>query len=453
MSMMPKDQSRRAIIWIRAAMAILLSASVSQGAFSQEPSSVEITVERDAVFFDRDFDLRVRGLDPRSEAIITVSATDARGQSWWGQNVYVADDNGEIDPSRQRPIRGMYSGSHSMAPFWSMTGAERFYTSSSADIRIRASNDDRILAERSVRWLSPRDHPDVIKETIRRPELVANLYLPSRRQGPVPAIVVLGGSGGGFNGERASLLATHGFAALDVAYFGVEGTPKYFVESMPLEYFMEAVSSLEHDPRIDASRIAVMGKSYGAQLALLLASHEQRIRLVIAEAPSSFVTGTPATYPVGPVSSAWSLGGEAFPFLRASGGDDEPVDPEQISVATSGEATLEEMPAARRAAIPAEQINGPVLLITGEADRLWASTIMAEQLTRRMEANGFEHVVRHLRYPDAGHNIGGGEQAYGVPNLPPKDRGDSRGGTRQGNSAAGVAAWAEVLAFLRSHFH
>ena len=107
--------------------------------------------------------------------------------------------------------------------------------------------------------------------------------------------------------------------------------------------------------------------------------------------------------------------------------------------------------AARRAAIPSEQINGPALLITGEADRLGPSTTMAEQLTRRMEAHGFEHTVRHIHYQDAGHNLAGGEQAYGVPNLPPMDRGHAREGTWEGNSVAGVAAWAKVLSFLHSH--
>jgi len=84
---------------------------------------------------------------------------------------------------------------------------------------------------------------------IRRSDLVANLYLSGNRQGPVPAVLVLGGSGGGFNSERASLLATHGYAALNVAYFGVEGTPKYFIETIPIEYFMGVVSLLESDAR------------------------------------------------------------------------------------------------------------------------------------------------------------------------------------------------------------
>lgn len=449
---MSSKKKSGSITTILAAVGIVLTATVVEGAFAQAPLPVEIALAGDSLFFDRDLGLHIRGLDSTSEVVVTVSATDARGQAWWSQNVYLPDDEGEIDPSRQGPIRGTYSGVHSMGPFWSMVGAERFDTSSGADLRIRVSRNDTILADRSVKWLSPRDHEDVIREAVRRPDLVANLYLPRRRQDPVPAVLVLGGSGGGFNGERASLLATHGYAALDVAYFGVEGTPEYFVESVPLEYFMGAVSILEQDPRIDASRIAVMGKSYGAQLALLLASHDSRISLVSAEAASSFVTGTSATYPVGPTMSAWSLAGEGFPFLRAEGRTDASVDPKQISISSSGEVALDQVPAARRAAIPAERINGPVLLLTGGDDRLWESTVMAEQLIRRMTANDFTHGVRHVHYPDAGHNIGGGEQAYGVPNLPPRDRGNSSGGTRQGNSVAGVAGWLEVLAFLRSHF-
>lgn len=439
------------MIRILTAAVILIPATLPREASGQTSSSVEIVMASDSLFFDRDLRLQIRGLDAGSEVIVTVSATDAREQSWWSQNVYAADEHGVVDPARQAPLRGTYEGIHSMGPFWSMVGAERFHTDSSAHLRIRASSQSGILAERSVEWLSPRDHPDVIRETVRRPDLVADLYLPRRRQGPVPVVIVLGGSGGGLNGERASLLATHGYAALDIAYFGVEGTPRYFVESMPLEYFMGAVDALERDARIDASSIAVMGKSYGAQLALLLASHDPRIRLVVAEAPSSFVTGTPSTYPEGPVSSAWSLDGDGFRFLRVRQDADEPVNPRQISVSISGELALEQVPAARGAAIPAERINGPVLLITGEADRVWPSTVMADQLSRRMAAHGFEHDVRHVHYPDAGHNLGGGEQAFGVPGLPEKDRGNTRGGTQQGNAIAGIAAWAEVLSFLSSH--
>jgi dipeptidyl aminopeptidase/acylaminoacyl peptidase len=450
--MTSKKWCLRAIGQISVWIFILLTTGRNQDIFAQTHSSFDIITNSDTLFFDREIGLHVQGLHPSSETIITVSTTDAKGQSWWSQNVYISDKHGEVDPSLQRPIRGTYSGIHSMGPFWSMVGGERFHTSSSTNLYIKVSDESGLLTKHKLKWLSPLADSSVAIEGIRHSDLVANLYLPKDRSGPVPVIIVLGGSGGGFNSERASLLATHGYAALDVAYFGVQGTPKYFVETMPLEYFMGAVNFLKKDPRIDTSRIAVMGKSYGAQLSLLLACYESRIKLVIVEAPSSFITGTSATYPVGAVSSAWSLHGKPFPFLQEKSEKDGPVSPAQITISTSGERALEENPAANRAAIPAEEINGPVLLISGKSDSLWPSTVMAEQLSHRMKANGFEYEVKHISYPDAGHNMGGGEQAYGVPNLPPKDRGDSRGGTREGNSIAGAAAWKEVLAFLQAHF-
>ncbi|MEO1084227.1 MAG: acyl-CoA thioesterase/bile acid-CoA:amino acid N-acyltransferase family protein, partial [Acidobacteriota bacterium] len=356
-------------------------------------------------------------------------------QEWWSQNVFVADDHGDVDPARHPPVRGTYQGVHATGPFWSMVGGRRFSTESDAEVRIRVADKNGVLAERRMKWLSPRSHPGVTREQIRRQGLVADLYLPADPSGPAPAIVVVGGSGGGFNSERASLLATHGYAALDVAYHGVEGTPRYFIETLPIESFMRAIDLLQEDSRIDASRLAVMGKSYGAQLALLWASFDPRIGLVIAEAPSAYVTGTPASYPFGPVASAWSYAGRALPF-RPSG---------EVSGEVSGAIDEE-------AVIPAERIQGPVLLLTGQADGLWESTPMATRLMRRLKVHQFGHAMSHFQYPEAGHNLGGGEQAYGVPNLPPKERGSSSGGTREGNSAAGVAAWAEALAFLRSHF-
>jgi len=163
--MTPQDWFHWTVIWTLAGVVTVFCATGSHEAFGHEGSPVEIVVERDTAFFDREIGLWVRGLDPNSETIITMSTTDARGQSWWSQNVYVADENGQVDPSYQGPVRGTYSGVQAMGPFWSMVGAGRFYTSSDSDVYGRISNDEEILAERSVLWLSPRDHPFVAKET------------------------------------------------------------------------------------------------------------------------------------------------------------------------------------------------------------------------------------------------------------------------------------------------
>lgn len=421
------------------AIVLGLSALAPQPVLGQG-ARAQVLVDRDSLFFDRRMKLRVKGLEPGVETVLTVSVDDARKQRWWSQNVYVADGNGEVDPSSHEPVRGTYSGVHGMGPLWSMVGGERFFTRSSAEVSIQVSQKGTVLGERTVAWLSPRSHPGVTRESLRGPGFAAELYLPASGTRPVPAVLVLGGSGGGFNAERASLLASHGFAAMDLAYFGVEGIPRYFVETIPVEQFMSAVDILVGDSRVDGSRVAVMGRSYGAQIALLLASRDPRVRAVIAEAPSSFLTGTPSTYPVGPVQSAWSWDGEPLPFLNPATEEDQtPADPTHRAAE------------AHPAAVPAERISGPVLFVSGEADRIWASTAMADQLVHRMESHGFQHAIIHVHYPEAGHNFGGGEQAYGIPNLPPKNRGGSSGGTLQGNSVAAVAAWEEILAFLEKH--
>lgn len=419
-------RGRPRFLWIVCALFSQLEAT---NAGAQERGVPRIAVQDSMIFYDRSFDLEVHGLAPGKPVTLTVTASDARGQEWWSQNVYLSDDRGTLDLAVSAPIRGTYSGREAEGPFWSMVGAARFYTHSSATLTVRVAQDRDNAALRWLTWLSPRDHPSISREEIRRGGLVADLYLPEDREGPVPVVVVVGGSGGGFNGERASLLATHGYAALDVAYFGVDGTPRYFVESQPLEYFMAAISMLSSDERLDTSRIAVMGKSFGAQLALTLASVDPRIDAVVAEAPSSIVTGTAASYPVGPPRAAWSLEGRALPFFRGG------------TAASTRESAV----------IPVERINGPVLLISGEEDRIWESTAMANEVVARLDDHDFEYPVRHVRLEDAGHNTGGGEEAFGVPNLPAKERTPSPGGTKQGNAVGSIVAWREALAFLNSH--
>lgn len=407
---------------------------------------------RNGVFFDRDLQVEVTGAPPRAMVTLEAEAVDAAGQTWRSKNAYATDAEGRVDLARDAPIEGTYEGAHAAGPFWSMTGARRFVTTrGDATLVLRLSQGASVLAERTVAWRSPVGAAGVEVVSIRSKALTANYYRPKERDELHPAILLLGGSGGGFNTERAALLATHGFAVLDVAYFDAPGRPVHFLESQPLEYFMGALDWLETRGEVDAGAIAVMGKSYGAQLALVLASYEPRLRAVVAEAGSSFVTGTSATLPEGPYQSAWSVGGEELAFLRSGAAGIAPVNPKQILITGSGAVAVRAGGRASAAAIPVERINGHVLLLSGSADGLWESSQMADQVLERLNANGFAFEAAHRAYEDAGHNLGGGQQAYGVPNLPPKDRGQGPGGTRQGNSVAAVDAWVATLNFLNSH--
>lgn len=76
--------------------------------------------------------------------------------------------------------------------------------------------------------------------------LVARLHRPAGG-GPHPAVLLLGGSGGGigWQDETAALLAERGFVALALAYFGMEGLPAE-LERIPVEYVEHGLTFLRH---------------------------------------------------------------------------------------------------------------------------------------------------------------------------------------------------------------
>lgn len=109
---------------------------------------------------------------------------------------------------------------------------------------------------------------------------------------------------------------------------------------------------------------------------------------------------------------------------------------------------LKDTEAAKRAAIPVEKINGPVLLISAKDDRTWSSAEMAEEVAKRLQAH--KRPVGHHSYEDAGHLIG-------VPNLPTGEtlfqhplskRWSELAGTPEGTAFASWDSWAKLLAFL-----
>src|SRR5205814_8908524 len=63
--------------------------------------------------------------------------------------------------------------------------------------------------------------PGVTRHPIRMEGIVGTLFLPPG-DGPHPAVIVLGGGGGGIDEYRGAILASHGYAALNLGYFRSE---------------------------------------------------------------------------------------------------------------------------------------------------------------------------------------------------------------------------------------
>ena len=287
--------------------------------------------------------------------------------------------------------------------------------------------------------------------------LVGTLFCPST-PGPHPAVIAIGGVGGGLREGGAEALASEGFAALALAYFGVEGLPRELVE-IHLEYFETAIAWLKSRPEIDANRIAVVGNSKGGELALLLgATYPEDVKAVIGYAPSAVVwqgiTFDREAYYGGP-RSPWSSRGAPVPFARLA----RPLPAEMVRMVgfyfgrqpivgrVFYERALADETAVAAAEIAVEKIDGPLLLISGTDDQMWPSTRLSEMAIERLKAHDHPFPYEHLRYEGAGHMIT-------LPNAEPPASWSSRyevGGTQEANEFANADSWTKVLGFLEKH--
>jgi hypothetical protein len=178
----------------------------------------------------------------------------------------------------------------------------------------------------------------------------SHLALPNGR--PTSAVLVLAGSSGRVDRDRADLLAGHGAAALAIQWF--EGS----LSEVPLEIFDEPLNDLlklsEH--------LVVMGLSKGAEAALLLARQDDRIKAVIGTTPDR-------------------RGPEAISHCPKSGTTGRGQRP---GFRTPYEQSLHAFPDEGAAAgIPVERIKGDVLVTPGGNDQMWPSDLSAQRIKPR----------------------------------------------------------------------
>lgn len=258
-------------------------------------------------------------------------------------------------------------------------------------------------------------------------------------------VLVLAGSSGRVDRERARLLARQGALALAIRWFGGPEQPPGICE-IPLETFTAAVDLLR---QAGARRVVVLGVSKGAEAALLTACRDPRVDAVVALSPTSLTwcnVGPGRDGASYPYRSSWTWQGRPLPFV--------PLDETWTSSEPSGSPCAirgwyersartfaHRLPPAR---IPVEQARARVLLVAGGDDAMWPSLPFAEGLVaRRRAANA---PVRLVAHDDAGHR----------PRLPgegpaPASAEFRYGGTTEADARLGAAAWPHILELLASH--
>jgi dienelactone hydrolase len=292
---------------------------------------------------------------------------------------------------------------------------------------------------------------DLVRVPVASGSLVGTFFAPADGKRHA-AIVVLGGSEGGLHDDQARLLAEHGFAALALAYFGVDPLPAK-LRAIPVETVSRGIDWLVARPEVDGTRIGLLGTSKGGELALLAASREPRIRATVAMVPSAYVWFDLA-FDGSAETSSWSAGGAPVPYIPSDPVADATVGRAfmtggSVSFRDTFAASFAAAPAAvrERAAIPVEKIAGPVLCIAGEDDREWDSAGACALVHGRRHAAGRDAHDEAVVEPGAGH----GMAFSGKPAPRAYPAGPATivlGGTPEANGRGGADARDRTIAFF-----
>lgn len=228
---------------------------------------------------------------------------------------------------------------------------------------------------------------------LQTPDVESVLYLGKSKNQPL--LVGLGGSEGGnawtsdYWKKTRDQFIENGFAFLALGYFGAPGTPET-LNNIEIEDVYHAIKTASKNKLINGNRIAIIGGSRGADLALLIGSYYKDIDCVVS------IVGSSAVFPGHTnhfSTSCWTYQNKELPFV--------PVNDEAVpflmkrDLRGAFEAMLKDTLAVERAIIKVEQINGTVLFLSATKDEICPSTPMAEMMTERLKANNFKFVYEH----------------------------------------------------------
>jgi dienelactone hydrolase len=349
------------------------------------------------------FDVVVDGVAAGSELEI-----DASMDGLGSHAIFTVPADNVVDLARDAPKSGTWQGVDAEGILWSMDGQP----SSTLDlgIHVDAKVAGKVIASADLK----RKFIDagLTTQSVQQGTVVGQLALPPG-DGPFPAVLVFGGSEGGvstgiFNGDY---LGSLGYATLGVGYFGAAGLPQN-LSDIPLEILEDDLAFLASQPHVDPNRIAVYGGSRGGELALLLGAHFPIVKAVIADVPSGVVW--PGFGGNNALTAAWTLRGREVPFVPDSGAQPEvTTDAQGNQHYTSAPVFIADLHAASREALAAatirvEDTHGPILLLGGADDKLWASCVLEDIAWRRLLSSGHAaqfHDEVHC-FENAGHLIG-----------------------------------------------
>nr|XP_012322554.1 acyl-coenzyme A amino acid N-acyltransferase 1-like [Aotus nancymaae] len=393
--------------------------------------------------------IHVTGLPPSRVVTLKASLKDEKGNLFRSMAFYRANEVGEVDLEQAPAFGGDYMGVHPMGLFWSLKPERPFRRLLKQDVMnspfwVTLDLYDSICFQDSAtvqpkasqtvqRWFSG---PGVQRKQIREGRVRGALFLPPG-EGPFPGVIDLFGGIGGLIEFRASLLASHGFAVLALAYFAYEDLPDKLQE-VDLGYFEEAANLLLAHPKIQRPGIGVISVCKGAEIGLAMACYLKQVVATVC------INGTNASFEI-----PLRYGDLVVTPIRSA--------QERLQVHVSGAVRIRHCKGDPRdelhqqSVLPVEKARGWILFIVGESDECLDSKAYAEQAVDQLRSHG-RSSGRMLAYPGAGHLL---EPPYAPLCFASWNPGISRpllwGGDPAAHAAAQEHAWGEIQQFFRQH--
>lgn len=427
---------------------------------NQQPDRPKISVNTKKSLRDELVKISVSNLSPYEHITLEASCKDRRGNVWVSRAIFEADDNGTIDVATEAPLEGSYNSIDPMGLFWSMTPKNKetsFFAAGekNSEILLSAYFNNEIIAQKTISRMLVS--PDIEQKQIREQGLVGTL-LYSKNMLKGPGVIVVSGSAGGVS-KDGHLLASHGYVVFALGYFAVEGLPAN-LENINLEYFQKAMRWLKKQPNVD-NKIALMGASRGGELVILLgAMFPEEMNAIISYVPSSIVYASEGNGN----KPSWLYNNSPITFMPDLSSEDI-VDGVKKGKIFSHKGTFEDPYEITQnflygldkyhhiieaASIPVENFRCPLLIISGDDDKIWPSTLYGKFIMERLQKKGSRIERKHLHYKNAGHMLT--RQflpAIGLPFYHHVDKNwYALGGTAEGNAHANKESWREVLGFL-----
>lgn len=379
-------------------------------------------------YIDEELDIKISGLPKHENVLVRAVSSDyycinagmseqGKDSVWEAYGVFKADNNGIVQLKNAVPIEGTYKSCDSMGLFYSMVIKEFHeynFSTKLEDIPEKRSYHIDFTVEIDNKVIASKRHTRMFcDERIKSKSVTENniiaRYFTHEKAEKRPAIIVVSGSEGRIEKAQAiaQVLASKGYSALAVCFFGLDGTSRN-LDRIPLEIIENAIAWLKKQNTVDPNHIGIFGRSKGGELVVLAAANFKDITCVVANTPSCYVyegliNNRPSHH------SSWTYGGTEFPCLSFSASVILRMLIKKMfrqkNLITWMYQQIIQKGNSEKASIAVEKINGPILLLSSKSDATWPSLLHCEKIVERLCKKNFPFEVKHFTYEKSGHML------------------------------------------------